>query len=109
MMIQIAIAIGLFVASYSPNTYTTELVHAEEPSYAKWSRLAIQQAAANYPNASIIDYLYIGSQSEKDMTVATFRLWMREDTREYGVIVRVTYVTESENIQSITFQEIMPP
>ncbi len=108
-MIKIAIAIGLFIASYSPHSPIAEVVQEGAPAYAKWSRLAIKQTQANYPQASIIDYLYMGSTQNDSATIATFRLWLREGKREYGVVVRVTYITETEKLESVKFHEIIPP
>lgn len=108
-MIKIAIAIGLFIVSYSPHASITEVVQEGTPAYAKWSRLAITQTQEKYPKASIVDYLYMGSAQHDDFTVATFRLWLREGDREYGVVVRVTYVTQTEKLESVKFHEIVPP
>lgn len=108
-MIKIAIAIGLFIVSYSPRAPIAEVVQEDAPAYAKWSRLAIKQTHTEYPKASIIDYLYMGSAANNGSTVATFRLWLREGKREYGVVVRVTYVTETEKLESVKFHEIIPP
>lgn len=108
-MIKIAIAIGLFLVTYSPHAHITEVVQEDAPAYAKWSRLAIQETQASYPQASIIDYLYMGSAQNDDSTVATFRLWLREGTTEYGVVVRVTYVTKTEKLESVKFHKITPP
>lgn len=108
-MIKIAIAIGLFIVSYSPRAPIAEVVQEDAPAYAKWSRLAIKQTQTEYPKASIIDYLYMGSAANNGSTVATFRLWLREGKREYGVVVRVTYVTETEKLESVKFHEIIPP
>ncbi|VDG89534.1 Uncharacterised protein [Lysinibacillus sphaericus] len=108
-MIKIGIAIGLFIFSYSPHAPIAEVVQEDAPAYAKWSRLAIKQTQSEYPKASIVDYLYMGSAANNGSTVATFRLWLREGTREYGVVVRVTYVTETEKLESVKFHEIIPP
>lgn len=108
-MIKIAIAIGLFIVSYSPQAPISEVVQEGAPAYAKWSRLAITQTQSKYPKASIVDYLYMGSAANNGSTVATFRLWLREGKREYGVVVRVTYVTETEKLETVKFHEIVPP
>lgn len=111
MIIQLAVAIGLFLTSHASHQASIEVVEtaAESPAYAKWSRLAIQQTIENYPNASIIDYLYMGSVPKKELTEASFRLWLREGSREYGIVVRVRYNTQTEQLESIQFQEITPP
>lgn len=111
MMLQLAIAIGLFFATYSSHQAPVEIIEtaAESPAYAKWSRLAIQQTIENYPKASIMDYLYMGSITKDEVTEATFRLWLREDTREFGIIVRVRYLTQTEQVESVQVQEVVPP
>lgn len=109
MLIKIAIAIGLFITTYSSHAPIVEVVQENAPAYAKWSRLAIKQTQEHYPQASIIDYLYIGSAQNDGTTVATFRLWLREGEREYGIVVRVAYITETEKLESVKFHEIIPP
>ncbi|MDW0111200.1 DUF3889 domain-containing protein [Sporosarcina aquimarina] len=109
MLIKIGIAVGLFILNYSPQAPVADVVQADAPAYAKWSRLAIKQTQTTYPKASIIDYLYMGSAQNDGSTVATFRLWLREGKREYAVVVRVTYATETEKLESVKFHEIIPP
>ncbi len=109
MVIKIAISIGLFITSFSSQSTILEVAQEEAPSYAKWSRIAIQQTQETYPESSVIDYLYMGTAQNDGSTVATFRLWLREGKREYGVVVRVTYTTRTEKLESVKFHEIIPP
>ncbi|WP_225229704.1 DUF3889 domain-containing protein [Sporosarcina quadrami] len=91
-----------------PATYIAQSTIAEEkeiPAYAKWSRLALEETTKKYPNAKIIDYLYIGTASQEEKTIATFQLWMKENNKEFGVRVKVTYDTLSEQFVHVEFEE----
>lgn len=110
MLIKMAIALGLFAAAhFSPAVPVASTVESETPAYAKWSRLAIRQAQIKYPNAQIIDYLYMGTRQSTTDKESIFRLWLREAGREYGVVVRITYSADTEKLKEIRFEEITPP
>ncbi|WP_085993833.1 YqzG/YhdC family protein [Oceanobacillus senegalensis] len=84
------------------------LLHAQEkpiPSYAKWGRLAMKETKAKYSNAQIIDYLHIGRETKGDHSIEKFKLWLREGQREFGVFIDIEFVTESEEVISINFEE----
>lgn len=77
-----------------------------EPSYAKWGRLAIQEAMKKYPTAEIVDYLHVGRQSISDSTAQeTFKLWLKQEGREFGVYIRIRFNTRTEMVQSVTMDE----
>ncbi|GKV68615.1 hypothetical protein NCCP2716_11130 [Sporosarcina sp. NCCP-2716] len=110
MLIKLAISLGFVIVShFSPTVPVSSTVESETPAYAKWSRLAIQQVQIQYPNAQIIDYLYMGTRQSTEGMEATFRLWLREAGREYGVVVRVTYSAETDKLKEIQINEITPP
>ncbi|SFD70328.1 Protein of unknown function [Paenibacillus catalpae] len=83
-------------------------VHAE-PSYAKYGRVAMQEAANQYPDADIIDYKYegrfaaAGSNSEE-----RFRLWLRGAGSEFGVRVRVIVTADTGDVRDVQLEEIRP-
>ncbi|WP_301108585.1 DUF3889 domain-containing protein [Sporosarcina sp.] len=79
---------------------------SEVPTYAKWSRLAIKETQVKYPHANVVDYLHIGSESEKGATVEKFRLWLKDGGREFGVLVNVRYAPETDKLINIEFQEL---
>ncbi|WJY26837.1 DUF3889 domain-containing protein [Sporosarcina trichiuri] len=109
-MMKLALAVILFILPHASQPLTAVgFMEAGTPSYAEWSRLAIQRAQAHYPDAQIIDYLYMGSHQKDDVTEESFRLWLRERDREYAVVVRVTYLTETGKLKDVRFQEIQPP
>jgi hypothetical protein len=74
--------------------------------YAKWGALAIQETAKKYPNAKIVDYLHVGRQPISPTTAReTFKLWLKQGNREFGVYVRITFDTATERVQAIVFEE----
>ena len=81
--------------------------HAQkpEPAYAKWGRLAMKETKEKYPNAQIIDYLHIGRTKYQSNETEKFKLWMRENQREYGVFVNITFNPETEKVIKMTFTE----
>jgi hypothetical protein len=76
------------------------------PPYAKWSTLAIRETNKKYPNAKIVDYLHVGRQTVSSTTTReTFKLWLKQGDREFGVYVRITFDTATERVQAIVFEE----
>ena len=75
------------------------------PAYAKWGQLAMKEVQSEYPNAAVVDYLHEGHEVLGDTTIEKFKLWLREGDREFGVFVRITYNTETEQVVTISFQE----
>ncbi|MFC7371143.1 DUF3889 domain-containing protein [Fictibacillus iocasae] len=76
-----------------------------EPAYAKWGRLAVFETGKRYPAWNIVDYLYVGKTSANaDSDIQTFKLWLRKDGREMGVIVTIT-ITKSGVLKRIAFRE----
>ncbi|MFC4411103.1 YqzG/YhdC family protein [Chungangia koreensis] len=77
----------------------------QEPAYAKWGRIALEQAKERYPNAEIIDYLHVGRRDMDDTAMETFKLWIRESEREFGVFVMIEFNPENDSIKRIEFIE----
>ena len=101
------IALGVFILINSTPTHIPTNSHAQQviPNYAKWGKLAIKEAQSKYPNAKIIDYLHEGSESQKDLTIEKFKLWLKEGDNEFGVFVRIKYRTETEKVVTIELEE----
>lgn len=76
-----------------------------EPSYAKWGKIAVEQTKIKYPNHEIVDYLYIGKNNQQLETTEKFKLWLRNDTEEFGVFVHITFDSNSLKIIRITFDK----
>ena len=70
-------------------------------------KLAVEKTKEQYPKADIIDYLHIGRKPKTvQITVEKFKLWLREDGKEYGVFVDVEFETKTEKFIKVSFQKI---
>lgn len=79
----------------------------ENPPYAKWGRLAMKETKSEYPDADIIDYMHLGSHTSDDETTQKFKLWLKEETKEYGVFIDIAFNKKTEEVLQITFEETM--
>ncbi|MFC0188357.1 DUF3889 domain-containing protein [Fictibacillus aquaticus] len=100
-----------FTLSVSPRSISAESVPAAnppdyvEPEYAKWGRLAVFETGKRYPTWNIVDYLYVGKTPVNgNADLQTFKLWLRKDGREMGVIIVIT-VSKNGAFKSISFRE----
>jgi hypothetical protein len=89
------------------NAGSTSVVLAEKPvpSYAKWGTLAMKKTKERYPNAQIIDYLHVGKTSGPSSSTEKFKLWLKENQREFGVFVDIEFNKQTEKVINITFRE----
>lgn len=108
--------LGPLLAALLLTTAPSSIVHATpahpqkpEPAYAKWSRLAIAKTKERYPNAKLIDYKHVGRTSQSP-TVAqeTFKIILKQGTREWGVVVRIGFNKTTEQVTGIDFTETRP-
>ncbi|WP_026021879.1 YqzG/YhdC family protein [Bacillus timonensis] len=76
-----------------------------EPEYAKWGRLAMEETKKRYPSAQIVDYLHVGRYKKNGMHIERFKLWLKQDKREFGVFVNITFEPETERVKNITVVE----
>ncbi|WDL99532.1 YqzG/YhdC family protein [Alicyclobacillus sp. ALC3] len=77
-----------------------------EPDYAKWGKFAVSETQKRYPRASVVDYLHVGRQAVSPSTTReVFKLWLKDDKHEFGVYVRITFNTKTEQISKTSFQE----
>lgn len=97
-------------AGISPSFNMKEMAYAntklEVPPYANWGKMAMQKTKEKYPNADIIDYLHVGRKKGEQTSVETFRLWLKEDQKEFGVNVDIEFENETERVIKISFKEI---
>ncbi|MBE7149194.1 DUF3889 domain-containing protein [Bacillus mycoides] len=101
---RIAFAVVLLTAC--SNIYTGPSIVYAQPPYAKWGKLAVEKTKEQYPKAEIIDYLHIGRKPKTvQITVEKFKLWLREDGKEYGVFVDVEFDTKTEKFLKMSFQK----
>ena len=75
------------------------------PSYAKWGRMAMKETSKKYPNAQIIDYLHVGVKTKGQNSVEQFKLWLKENNREFGVLVDIEFNPETEEVVTVNFKE----
>lgn len=103
------IALGFSISVYATVTHLPDITpvqqHQQEPAYAKWGELAVKETKQKYPNANIVDYLHIGSETKDDTTIEKFKLWLKDDRHEFGVFVDITFTTKTGNVIKIDFQE----
>lgn len=99
-------SLALLLAFHANPDFVHAGAHQQEPSYAKWGRLAIEQVAERF-KVEILDYDHIGRQTiSPKITQETFKLWVRDPTgHEYGIFVYIQFDTASEKIRSIRFRE----
>ncbi len=77
-----------------------------EPDYAKWGRLAMQTADEKF-DADIVDYKYLGrSEMRQGEAVETFRLWLKRPDREFGVLVKITVDTRTDQAKKVESETI---
>lgn len=101
---RVALVILLFTTCSSIYS-NPSIVHAQ-PLYAKWGKLAVEKTKEKYPKAEIIDYLHIGRKPKTvQITVEKFKLWLREDGKEYGVFVDIEFDTKTEKFIKVSFQK----
>ncbi|WP_373604830.1 YqzG/YhdC family protein [Fredinandcohnia onubensis] len=75
------------------------------PEYAKWGKLAMEETQKRYPSAQIVDYLHVGRHKKNGMYVERFKLWLKQENREFGVLVNITFEPETERVKNITVVE----
>ncbi|WP_432360960.1 YqzG/YhdC family protein [Sporosarcina sp. UB5] len=106
-MRNLLIALGVLMTVHAALPYTPSITSAQvqEPAYAKWGLLAVKETKQKYPNANVIDYLHIGSETKGDTTIEKFKLWLKDDRHEFGVFVNITFNTKTGQFIKIDFRE----
>ncbi len=84
------------------------IVHAQRPTppYAKWGNIAVQRTKEKYPDAEVVDYLHIGRVDEGNNTVEKFKLWLKGQNREFGVLWMLRFNKSTEETIRISFREV---
>ncbi|MGG1555694.1 DUF3889 domain-containing protein [Paenibacillus ferrarius] len=74
-----------------------------DPGYAKWSRIAFQEAGKVY---TLLDYQYLGkSDVAPGVAQQQFRFWARHQGTEFPLIVTIRYDPVSERIYAILMEQ----
>ncbi len=96
----------LFLGNFSTITLNeSKSIEQTISTYYKWGQFAIQKTKERYPQATIIDYFYIGRVSITDYSVEKFKLWLRDNNKEFGVYVDVKLDNKTEQIIDVKFKE----
>jgi hypothetical protein len=107
LLIGLLVTIGLVSTIVTPMKFT-DVANAQQkpiPHYAKWGTLAMEKTQEKYPNAKIIDYLHIGRITGSHSSTENFKLWLKENSREFGVFVHIEFNNKTEKVMRITFKE----
>jgi len=101
------VILGTFLVFLTVQLHVPTIAYAQQevPAYAKWGKLAVKEAQAKYPEAKILDYLHEGSEVHEDSTIEKFKLWLKQSDKEFGLHVRIKYITNTNKVVNIEFQE----
>ncbi|WHY87255.1 DUF3889 domain-containing protein [Neobacillus novalis] len=75
------------------------------PPYAKWGEFAMKKTEERYPNAKIIDYLHIGRTPGPQTSTEKFKLWLKDNQKEFGVFINIEFNNETQKVINVTFKE----
>lgn len=78
------------------------------PSYVKWGKIAMTKTKEKYPNSEIIDYLHVGRENQDSTSIEKFKLIVKDDNKEIGVFVHLTFDTRTERLLSVNMEETKP-
>lgn len=110
-MMKIVICLTLALSYCSINSYPYKIIetaYAQQkpiPPYAKWGVLALKKTKEKYPNAKVIDYLHIGRVAGPNTSTEKFKLWLKDNQKEFGVFVDIEFANKTEDVVNITFKE----
>ncbi|WP_424765656.1 DUF3889 domain-containing protein [Paenibacillus sp. sgz302251] len=101
-----AVFVLLSLTHFEEQPFEAVYQHAE-PAYAKWGRLAMEQTSRMYSDASIVDYKYEGRKKlSEEASEESFVLWLRKDTREFGIRVSIQVKTSSDELIAVSIKEL---
>lgn len=98
----------LFGSALSYPFLVQQPAHAQQkpiPPYAKWSAIALEKTKAKYPNANVVDYLYVGRNNGDLTSTERFKYWLKEGQKEFGVYVSIEFNNQTQQVTKITYQE----
>ncbi|WP_374049546.1 YqzG/YhdC family protein [Neobacillus sp. OS1-2] len=75
------------------------------PPYAKFGTIAMEKTHEKYPNAKIIDYLHIGRVTGSQSSTEKFKLWLKDNGKEFGVFVNIEFNNVTGKVNKISFKE----
>ena len=87
----------------STDEILVEYMPEQDPEYAKWSRLAFQEAGKLY---TLLDYKYLGrSTIAPGVAQQQFRFWVRHHGVEFPLIVSIRYDPITEKVFTIDMEQ----
>ncbi|KOP80482.1 hypothetical protein AMS59_03615 [Lysinibacillus sp. FJAT-14745] len=104
-MRKFCVILGIFLVWFAVHIPTSAYAQQGIPTHAQWGKVAIKETQAKYPQAKILDYLHEGSEVIEDSTIEKFKLWLKQNDKEFGVKVQIKYVTNTNKMVKIEFQE----
>lgn len=105
---KLCVTLGIILVMIAVHIPTISYAQQGIPAHAQWGYVAIKETKAKYPQAKIIDYLHEGSEVNEDSSIEKFKLWLKQSDKEFGVLVRIKYITNTNKVVKIEFQEITP-
>jgi Protein of unknown function (DUF3889) len=96
---------SIFILFWIEFVFLTTGIDAQTPPYAKWGQVAMKETKAKYPQADIVDYQHIGRDTDSTTSTEKFKLWLKENEREFGVLIDITFDNKTEEIIDISFKE----
>ncbi|MFT8322152.1 MAG: DUF3889 domain-containing protein [Bacillus sp. (in: firmicutes)] len=78
------------------------------PSYVKWGKIAMTKTKEKYPGSEIIDYLHVGKEQKNNTSIEKFKLIVKNENKEIGVLVNLTFDTRTERLLSVNMTEAKP-
>jgi hypothetical protein len=102
---KLCVILGIFLLLLAVSNTTIANAQQEIPAHAQWGKVAIKETQVKYPQAKIIDYLHEGSEVNEDSTIEKYKLWLKQSDKEFGVHVRIQYVTNTNKVEKIEIQE----
>ncbi|RHW43604.1 DUF3889 domain-containing protein [Neobacillus notoginsengisoli] len=75
------------------------------PKYAKWSQIALLETKEKYPQAKIVDYLHIGRDKGENTSEEKFKLWLKQNNKEFGVSVTIIFDNKTEQMIDVKLRE----
>jgi hypothetical protein len=107
LLISLCATLVLCSVSVSPlNLFHTAYAQQKPvPPHAKWGVLAIKKTKEKYPNVQVIDYLHIGRIRGPQSSTERFKLWLKDNNKEFGVFINIEFNNATEKVIKVTFQE----
>ncbi|RDY69121.1 DUF3889 domain-containing protein [Halobacillus trueperi] len=105
IFISLQLVFGLLLLGDCINTNIITRAEQEAPPYAKWGEIAMKKTKEKYPQADIIDYLHIGREKGTEYSIEKFKLWLKKDSKEFGVFIDIKFNNETEKIIDIKYRE----